>query len=150
MNNPKLETTSVDSNSLHGSLDIGGVHWNSGIANLAFFLLVEGGIHPRPLKWVRRYQGIGFENAAQIFYYANAICLTPNNFESVRWCTVEASHRPLLDEDFESNVHAAWDAVGVPRNNDPSLACVPIPYGHHPAETTWTITPDTCNSNQQS
>jgi Zn-dependent metalloprotease len=27
--------------------DIGGVHWNSGIANLAFFLLVEGGIHPR-------------------------------------------------------------------------------------------------------
>lgn len=30
-----------------GSQDNGGVHWNSGIANLAFVLMVEGGTHPR-------------------------------------------------------------------------------------------------------
>jgi vibriolysin len=30
-----------------GSSDNGGVHWNSGIANLAFYLMVEGGTHPR-------------------------------------------------------------------------------------------------------
>ncbi|HVG59718.1 MAG TPA: M4 family metallopeptidase, partial [Hyalangium sp.] len=30
-----------------GTSDNGGVHWNSGIANLAFYLMVSGGTHPR-------------------------------------------------------------------------------------------------------
>ena len=30
-----------------GTSDNGGVHWNSGIANLAFYLMVSGGTHPQ-------------------------------------------------------------------------------------------------------
>ena len=55
----------------------GGVSWNSGIANLAFYLLVEGGSHPARKSLVV-VQGIGFEAAAEILYQANVNCLTPS------------------------------------------------------------------------
>ena len=91
-----------------GSQDNGGVHWNSGIANLAFKLLVTGGTHPRGKTSVN-VPGIGFDAAADIFYAANNNCLTSSsNFESARNCTAQFAGSN------EAAVQAAWDAVGVP------------------------------------
>jgi len=95
-----------------GSSDNGGVHWNSGIANLAFQLLVDGGTHPRGKTSVS-VTGIGFAAAAEIFYNANVGCLTPSsNFATARYCTAD-----IFGGSNSAAVHAAWDAVGVP--NDP-------------------------------
>ena len=89
-----------------------GVHSNSGIANLAFVLLVDGGTHPRG-KTTVNVPGIGFDAAADIFYAANVNCLTPNsNFAGARYCTAD-----VHGGTHTAAVHAAWDAVGVP--NDP-------------------------------
>lgn len=96
-----------------GSQDNGGVHWNSGIANLAFVLLVEGGTHPRGTT-SNTVPSIGFTKAAAIFYYANTSCLTSSsNFEAARNCT-SAGATALYGATEEAAVQEAWDAVGVP------------------------------------
>jgi hypothetical protein len=138
-----------------GFWDNKGVHWNSGIANLAFHLLVEGGSHTARKSLVV-VDGIGFEAAAEIFYQANVYCLTPSaTFFTARYCTAD-----VHGGEYARNVHAAWDAVGVPREEAPPS---PTPPSTEPAdwayafflqtdyyadETTWKIT-DTCNNNQE-
>ena len=103
-----------------GSSDNGGVHWNSGIANLAFKLLVTGGNHPRGKSSVTVPE-IGFDAAADIFYAANVSCLTPSsNFTAARYCTAD-----VFGGNYAAAVHAAWDAVGVP-NDPPSPPNPPI------------------------
>jgi vibriolysin len=93
-------------------IDNGGVHSNSGIANLAFQLLVDGGTHPRGKSSVN-VPSIGFAAAAGIFYNANVACLTPSsNFVAARYCTAD-----VFGGTHTAAVNAAWDAVGVP--NDP-------------------------------
>ena len=95
-----------------GTQDNGGVHTNSGIANLAFQLLVDGGTHPRGKTSVN-VSGIGFAAAADIFYAANVGCLTPSSsFAAARYCTAD-----VFGGSHSAAVHDAWDAVGVP--NDP-------------------------------
>lgn len=95
-----------------GTSDNGGVHTNSGIANLAFYLLSEGGTHPRGRTSVN-VTGIGFDNAADIFYHANVDCMTSGaDFAEARYCTAV-----VFGGGNSSNVDDAWDAVGVP--NDP-------------------------------
>ncbi|MFN2201572.1 MAG: M4 family metallopeptidase [Caldilineaceae bacterium] len=107
-----------------GTADNGGVHWNSGIANLAFQLLVDGDSHPRGKTEVT-VQGIDFDAASDIFYNANVACLTPSsNFAAARYCTAD-----LFGGNYASNVHAAWDAVGVP-NDPPELPPPPIELTH--------------------
>ena len=97
-----------------GTADNGGVHWNSGIANLAFVLLVEGGSHPRGKTSVN-VTGIGFDAAADIFYAANTNCLTSRaTFEDARNCTAQVAGSNA------AAVHLAWDAVGVPGGSNPS------------------------------
>ncbi len=93
--------------------DACGVHGNSGIANLAFQLLVDGGTHPRGKTSVV-VPSIGFDAAADIFYAANAgNCLTPGaTFALARYCTAD-----IFGGTHTAAVHLAWDAVGVP--NDP-------------------------------
>ena len=86
------------------------MHRNSGIANLAFYLLVNGGRHPRNKTDVK-VPAIGSVNAAYIFYHANVNCLTPDStFYMARICTAE-----IFGGAFKDEVHLAWDAVGVPR-----------------------------------
>jgi bacillolysin len=93
-----------------GTNDYGGVHSNSGIANLAFYLLVMGGPHPRGKSPDINVTGIGFEAAADIFYKANTMCLTPDSsFWFARHCTAET-----YGGEYQSSVRQAWDAVGVP------------------------------------
>lgn len=106
-----------------GTSDNGGVHWNSGIANLAFVLLVEGGTHPRGKTSVNVPAlhpnfDTSLAMAGDIFYYANVSCMTPNtNFEGARRCTA-AGANALYGQAAVDAVHAAWDAVGVPGGGD--------------------------------
>ncbi|NCF73322.1 MAG: peptidase M4 family protein [Gammaproteobacteria bacterium] len=115
--------------------DYCGVHTNSGIANLAFVLLVDGGSHPRD-KTSNVVTGIGHEAAADIFYAANNACLTPSsNFAAARYCTAD-----VYGGIHQAAVHAAWDAVGVPNDpppppNDPIELSDGIPLDNQDAAT---------------
>ncbi len=95
-----------------GTQDYGGVHWNSGIVNLAWTLLASGGTHPRG-KTSTVVPGIGIWRASRIFYRALTSYFTSQtNLEGARYATAEAAH-DLYDGSIASSVHAAWDAVGV-------------------------------------
>ncbi len=119
-----------------GSSDNGGVHSNSGIANLAFVLLVQGGTHPRgetsvtvPALHSNFDTSLGM--ALQIFYAANVGCLTPSSdFAAARYCTALLAQTLFDDGYLSSNhaaaVHSAWDAVGVP-SDEPPEPTTPIP-----------------------
>jgi vibriolysin len=73
MNDPAKDGRSLDFwSSSAGGVD---VHYNSGIGNLAFYLLSQGGKHPRGKSPIE-VSGIGITKAAQIFYDANTNCLT--------------------------------------------------------------------------
>ncbi len=90
-----------------------GVHGNSGIANLAYVLLVEGGSHPRGKTSVN-VPGIGISKAERIFYHALANYLgTQSQFEDARNATAQAAE-DLYGQTEVDAVHLAWDAVGVP------------------------------------
>lgn len=116
MHNPTLDGFSRDyyPERYIGPWDNGGVHINSGIANLAFYLLVEGGPHPRAKTDVV-VTGIGMDKAEQIFYRAQTTYLTPSsNFEAARYATANAA-ADLYGAAEVATIHDIWDAVGVPR-----------------------------------
>ncbi|MBZ4336518.1 M4 family metallopeptidase [Corallococcus sp. AS-1-12] len=101
-----------------GTSDSGGVHWNSGIANLAFHLMVNGGTHPRgktsnvvPALDANSYASI--MKGAAIFYRANTVYLTPGStFSDARGATVQAA-ADLYGSSAVTSVNEAWSAVGV-------------------------------------
>jgi Zn-dependent metalloprotease len=96
-----------------GSWDYGGVHVNSGIANLAFKLLVTGGSHPRG-KTTVEVPAIGLEQASAIFYRALTVYMTSStNFAGARAATVQAA-LDLGGDATAQTVHKAWNAVGAP------------------------------------
>ncbi len=96
-----------------GSNDYCGVHGNSGIANLAYYLLVEGGTHPRGKTSVV-VPAIGMADAEQIFYRAQTTYLvSSSNFEAARNATAQAAADLYTQTEVDA-VHAAWCAVGVP------------------------------------
>jgi hypothetical protein len=89
-----------------------GVHGNSGIANLAFKLLVTGGTHPRG-KTTASVPGIGMSKAEQIFYRAQTTYLTSSsNFSAARTATAQAA-QDLYGSTDKTAVETAWCAVGV-------------------------------------
>jgi bacillolysin len=98
-----------------GAADNGGVHTNSGIANHAFYLAIEGGTH----RLGGRVTGVGPANREQIervFYRAFAApFLGPSsNFAAARAATIQAA-RELYPTNaaVEAAVTQAWNAVGV-------------------------------------
>ncbi|MGE6756772.1 M4 family metallopeptidase [Corallococcus interemptor] len=101
-----------------GTSDSGGVHWNSGIANLAFHLMVSGGTHPRgktsnvvPALDTNSYASI--QKGAAIFYRANTVYLTPGStFSDARGATAQAA-ADLYGASAVTSVNEAWSAVGV-------------------------------------
>ncbi len=115
MNNPTADGSSYDyyPERYTGSGDNGGVHLNSGIANLSFYLMVNGGTHPRGKTSVS-VPAIGMTRAEKIFYRALTVYMTSStNFEGARSATAQAA-KDLYGTTYEANVHKAWDAVGVP------------------------------------
>ncbi|MBP8196367.1 MAG: M4 family metallopeptidase [Deltaproteobacteria bacterium] len=116
MNNPTADAYSKDyyPERLTGSSDNGGVHGNSGIANLAFYLLSQGGTHPRS-KTTTSVTGIGIAKATKIFFAANTTILTSSaKFQDARNATAQAAKDLYGACSAEwVNTHKAWDAVGV-------------------------------------
>lgn len=96
-----------------GQQDNGGVHLNSGIANLAFYLLSDGGYHPR-LRVPFRVNGIGLDKAGAIFQRAlTQGYLTMNsNFAAARVATEETA-ADLYGAAEVTAVGMAWAAAGV-------------------------------------
>jgi bacillolysin len=99
-----------------GTIDNGGVHMNSGIGNVAFYLMVQGGGHPRMKTAMKIDSPIGLEKAMRIFYYANVNLLTSmSNFQAARYATASAAENLYGRCSPEwMTVHRAWDIVGVP------------------------------------
>ncbi|WP_326491679.1 M4 family metallopeptidase [Myxococcus stipitatus] len=111
MHNPRLDGESLDNYpDYYSGVD---VHYSSGISNLAFYLLSQGGVHPRFPK-PTPVVGIGIEKAARIFYKANHDLLVPSsNFESAKQATEQAAAQLGYDAATVASVKAAWEAVGV-------------------------------------
>ena len=97
-----------------GSGDNGGVHINSGIANHAFYLAIEGGRH----RLGASVQGVGAANREQIeraFYRGFTSFLAPSaSFSQARAATIQAA-RELYGQGSpaETALVQAWTAVGV-------------------------------------
>lgn len=96
-----------------GTEDNGGVHLNSGIANLAFYLASQGGTHPRG-RTTFTVPAIGIERAGAIFQRAlTQGYLTQNsNFAAARTATEQAA-RDLYGNAEVLTIGTAWAAVGV-------------------------------------
>jgi vibriolysin len=117
MNNPTQDGSSRDyyPERYVGSADNGGVHWNSGIANLAFYLLSQGGTHPRGKSPVN-VRPIGMIAAENIFFRALRFYLTSTStFANARQATARAAW-DLYGHNSQQHrsVCEAWDAVGAP------------------------------------
>lgn len=120
MSNPTQDNQSKDyyPEKYSGTEDNGGVHLNSGIINLAFYLLSEGGKHPRNKTSVA-VNGIGIEKALKIYHDANTqlfktLTNTSNAFTSARNLLAQAAETRYGKCSSEwSSVHASFRAVGV-------------------------------------
>lgn len=96
-----------------GTADNGGVHSNSGIANLAFYLLSQDGTHPRG-KTTVSVPAVTITHARAIFYRALTVYMTSStNFQGARNATASAA-TDLYGATDNAAVHKAWGAVGVP------------------------------------
>jgi vibriolysin len=112
----RLTVSSPDS-----SNDYGWVHYNSGIANLAFKLMVTGGTHPRG-KSPWNVPAQGYDHAQRIFYRANTLYLQNNStFEDARAATALAAS-DLYGLSAYTDTQIAWDAVGVPHTTGNALS----------------------------
>ncbi len=118
MNNPTADGQSYDyyPERYTGSQDYGGVHLNSGIGNLAFYLLSQGGTHPRN-KTTVNVPAIGITKAEQIFYRALTVYMTSStNFQGARNATAQAAadlYGGTSSAEYNA-VQLCWNAVGVP------------------------------------
>jgi vibriolysin len=96
-----------------GSSDNGGVHSNSGIANLFFCLVSQGGTHPRGKSNVS-VTGIGIDKAADMWYLALSGYMTSStNYDEARTATLSAAGDLGFTADEVQSVDDAWAAVGV-------------------------------------
>lgn len=115
MNNPTADGSSKDyyADRYTGSSDNGGVHLNSGIGNLFFYILSEGGQHPR--YGGVTVAGIGEDAAAAIWYRALVYYMTSStNFSSARTATLSAAGDLYGTTSTQyAAVQDAWYDVGV-------------------------------------
>jgi len=131
MNNPILDGSSRDyyPNRYTGLQDNRGVHWNSGIANLAYVLTVQGGVHPQQMTSIY-VEPIGLTHAQQVYYLAFTQYMTATSvYVDARAATIKAvqtlfpTSQPYID-----SVTNAWTAVGV---NSTSMASMTMASGVH-------------------
>ena len=98
-----------------GTADNGGVHINSGIANQAFYLAIEGGTNRTSGLAVQGVGGANREQIEKVFYRAFTQMLPSNaTFSQARAATIQAA-RDLYgaNSNAERAVTQAWTAVGV-------------------------------------
>jgi len=117
MNDPTKDDKSRDNyeDKYTQSSDNGGVHYNSGITNLSFALLVEGGKHPQNKTDVE-VPGIGMDKAIRIWYEAQATTMnTRTDYDNVRASLANAA-ASLYEEcspEYKA-VQLSMDAVKMP------------------------------------
>jgi Zinc metalloprotease (elastase) len=91
-----------------GNLD---VHYGSGVGNLAFCLLADGGVHPRGKTTVVVPQ-IGLETAIRILYEAQANYMTSTTtYAGARTAMEQAAAALGYDQATQDAVGCAWAAV---------------------------------------
>jgi bacillolysin len=97
-----------------GILDNGGVHWNSGIGNLFFVLLVQGGTHPQQ-KTTNYVSPIGILPALDIIYDTLIHYLTSTSNFAATSSAMAVATKSLFPGDAAklNSVTGAWSAVGV-------------------------------------
>ncbi len=114
MDDPTADGYSVDhyDDLFTGAADSGGVHMNSGISNLAFYLLSEGGSHP---TYGGSMTGIGADDAAEIWYRALTLYFTSStDFDDFRTASLNAAEDLFGAGSTQySAVGDAWSLVGV-------------------------------------
>lgn len=118
MDNPTADGRSIDWYPNYPTF--GGVHSNSGIANLAFKLAVTGGRHPR---WSAVGQPLyvpplGADAAQRIFHRANTVYLSSTDgFAQLRAKTAQAAQDLANAGQAPGNaaqvMHLVWDSVAV-------------------------------------
>ena len=117
LNDPTKDGSSPDNydDRYTGSQDNGGVHSNSGITNLAYALLVEGGTHPQNETNVV-VTGIGMDKAIRIWYEAQTTTMgTRTDYDNVRASLANAA-TSLYDEcspEYKA-LQQSMDAVKMP------------------------------------
>lgn len=112
MNDPADDGYSYDYySSSMGSAD---VHYTSGVGNLAFYMLSQGGTHPRG-RSTTVVTGIGSDAAARIWYVALTSYMTSStNYAGARTATLSAAAALYGSTSNEyTQVGNAWTAVGV-------------------------------------
>jgi Zn-dependent metalloprotease len=116
MYNPPLDGLSVDYYpNLCTQGECADVHFNSGIGNLAYYLLVNGGSQPQGYT-TTQVHGIGVDEAQQIWYRTLTLYLTSGSgYASTRTATAQAAADlyGYCNQEWQST-QSAWDAVGVP------------------------------------
>ncbi|MEA2327995.1 MAG: bacillolysin [Thermoanaerobaculia bacterium] len=121
MNNPTADGSSKDyyPERYTGTADNGGVHSNSGIANLVYYLVTMGGSHPRGKTAVNvtalsATSSTSLNMAQKIWYRALTVYFTSStNFQGARTATVQAA-TDLYGAAAAATVTSAWDCVAVP------------------------------------
>jgi bacillolysin len=117
MNNPTADGQSPDNygDIKRGTTDNGYVHTNSGIINLAFYLLAHGGTHPRSVTTVN-VTGIGIDKALKIYFKANTQLFTSStDFQLARNLLAQSAETLYGKCSQEwTSVHQSFDAVKVP------------------------------------
>lgn len=111
MNDPAADGVSLDYWSSGAGSE--NVLYSSGIANLAFYLMSQGGMHPRGKSSIA-VTGIGMAKAIRVFYKANVDILTANsNFLAARRACEQAALELGYSAAEQAAVADAWRAVGV-------------------------------------
>jgi uncharacterized protein (TIGR03382 family) len=115
-----------------GTQDNGGVHLNSGIANLSFYLLSVGGKHPRNAT-ASTVPPLGIERAGAIYQKAlTGGYMTANtNFAQARTATETAANDLYPGTCAKTAVSLAWATVGVgaavPADTTPPTVAITSP-----------------------
>ncbi len=103
------------------------VHYGSGVANLAFYLLADGGSHPRG-RSTTVVTAIGADDAAAIWYLALTSYMTSStSYSGARTATLSAAGAlyGTSSQQYRS-VGDAWTAVGV--GGSSSTTCTSTSY----------------------
>lgn len=98
-----------------GTEDNGGVHWNSGVQNYMYYLLVNGGSGVNDNDAPFQVTGLGFEKARRIAYHTlNNYLISSSGFVAARNAWVRAAAQLYGECSFEAiQTGKAWAAVGL-------------------------------------
>jgi vibriolysin len=144
MNDPALDGGSLDFWSPGaGNVD---VHYSSGIPNLAFYLAVQGGQHPRGKSPSITVAALGMDIAAQIWYRAATQYYQSNTNMAAASaaCIQAATDLYPADPSIRQSVANAWAAVNVtpPEPPPPTVAlekAVPVTGVNGPPDRTYAL-----------